>query len=160
MSTMKQIVVEIPVTTRELGSSDLASLQAAFPGSPIHAGSIDDASVKDQTETLLVTGDAESGGAAHYGFASFSRDYVDAPNIDDVSTGGGGLPGSPHTPAPGSPGAGSMNPADIPAPPSNWPPNEGTEYGSGNGGLYSPHNASQVVAQQTIGDLTLGRSTT
>jgi hypothetical protein len=155
---MRQIVVEIPTTSRDLGSSDLAGLQAAFPGSPIHSGDIDDQSIKDQAELLLITGDVEPGGAAHYGFASFNRDYVDSPNIDDVTTGGGGLPGSPHTPAPGSPGAGSMNPADIPAPPSNWPPDEGTEYGSGQGGLYSPHNASQVVAQQTIGDLTLGTS--
>lgn len=158
MSTMRQIVVEIPATSRDLGSSDLASLQAAFPGSPIHSGDIDDLSIKALAQQLLTEGEVEPGGAAHFGFASYNRDYVDAPNLDDVTTGGGGLPGSPYTPAPGSPGAGSMNPADIPAPPSNFPPDPGTEYGSGQGSLYSPHNSSQVVAQQTIGDLTLGRS--
>lgn len=160
MSTMKQIVVEAIATSRELGDSDTATMQAMFPGSPIHNGQLTDAERMAAAELLLVTGDAEAGAAAHYGFASFNRDYIDSPDIDTVTVGGGGLPGSPHTPAPGSPGAGSMNPADIPVPPTAWPPDPGIEYGTGDGGLYSPHNSSQVVAQQTIGNLTLGRSTT
>jgi hypothetical protein len=106
---------------------------------------------------LLISAEVNDGG---HTFGVFNRDYASAPNLGDVVTGGGGLPGSPYTAAPGSPGPGSMNPADIPVPPADFPPPAGTEYGSGEGGLVSPHDASPTIAQQTIGDYLFGKSST
>ena len=52
-------------------------------------------------------------------FGEFNRDYSDAPVIADVDVAGKNL-ASPYVPNPSSPGPGSMNPADIPAPPADF----------------------------------------
>lgn len=155
MPTHDQVTVEAVSTERALGSADTATMQAMFPASPIHSGQITKASVEAQGNELLIGAEVNDGG---HTFGVFNRDYANAPNLEDVQTGGGGLPGSPYTPAPGSPGPGSMNPTDIPAPPSDFPAPAGTEYGSGEGGLLSPHNASPNIAAQTIGDYLFGKS--
>jgi hypothetical protein len=155
MPTHSQITVEAVATDGALGSSDSATLQEMFPASPIYAGELTSDVITDMGNGLLIFNGVNDGG---HTFGTFDRDYKDAPVIDDVATGGGGLPGSPHTPAPGSPGPGSMNPADIPEPPSDWPPEAGTEYGSGPGGLLSPSDSSKLTSQQTIGDYLFGKS--
>ena len=43
---------------------------------------------------------------------SFNLDYTNAPNLNNVDTGGGGLPATPFVPNPVSPGEGSVNPSD------------------------------------------------
>jgi hypothetical protein len=154
MPTHHQMTVEAVSTERGFGSSDTSTLQQMFPASPIHGGVLTAASVLEMGNELLVGTEVNDGG---HTFGTFNRDYVDAPVPGDVAVGGGGLPGSPYAPAPGSPGPGSMNPADIPAPPSDWPGPSGTEYGVGNG-LASPAVESQKIAGQTIGDYLFGKS--
>jgi hypothetical protein len=155
MPTHKQITVEAVSTERANGSSDTATMQALFPASPIHAGELTDSVVHDQGNDLLIDNGVNDGG---HTFGTFDRDFADAPNLEDVKTGGGGLPGSPYAPAPGSPGPGSMLATDIPEPPAEWPADPGTEYGSGEGGLVSPSSTSKIVAKQTIGDYLFGKS--
>lgn len=154
MPTHKQITVDAISTTRALGSSDTATLQSSFPASPIYAGTLTADTVLDLGYDLT-DGTVNDGG---HTFGTFSLDYRDAPNMADVKTGGGGLPGSPFVPAPGSPGPGSMNPADIPAPPSDFPADPGTEYGSGRDGTTSPSVTSAEIANQTIGSYIFGKS--
>ena len=154
MPTHKQITVEAISTTRDLGSSDTATLQSSFPASPINAGTLT-ADIVQAAGQDLVDGVINDGG---HTFGTFSLDYIGAPNMADVKTGGGGLPGSPFVPAPGSPGPGSMNPADIPAPPSDFPADPGTEYGSGRDGTTSPSVTSAEIAGQTIGSYIFGKS--
>lgn len=154
MPTHKQITVEAISTTRGLGSADTAALQSSFPASPIYAGTLTADTVLDLGYDLT-DGSVNDGG---HTFGTFSLDYRDAPNMADVKTGGGGLPGSPFVPAPGSPGPGSMNPADIPAPPSDFPADPGTEYGSGRDGTTSPSVTSAEISNQTIGSYIFGKS--
>lgn len=154
MPTHHQTTVEAVSTTRGPGSSDTSTLQQMFPASPIHSGDLTADSVLAMGNDLLISAEVNDGG---HTFGTFNRDFSEAPVLADVVTGGGGLPGSPYAPAPGSPGPGSMNPTDIPAPPSNWPGPSGTEYGVGDG-LASPAAESQKIAGQTIGDYLFGKS--
>lgn len=161
MPTMKQTVVEIvrQDPSRGMGASDVATLQAMFPASPIHNGDLTDANVKADAQTRLIDGVVEAPAGTHYGVPGFNRDYADAPNLGDVAPDAAEGIGSPHTPNPTSPDTPGGQNGPIPA---DWPPAPGNEYGDGgsygSGGDVSPHNASQVVARQTIGDLTLGKS--
>lgn len=154
MPTHHQITVEAVSTERGLGTSDTSTMQEMFPGSPIHSGDLTAASVLAMGNDLLISEIVNDGG---HTFGTFNRDFSGAPVLADVVTGGGGLPGSPYTPAPGSPGPGSMNPADIPTPPADWPPPAGIEYGVGSGQL-SPDAESQKISNQTIGDYLFGKS--
>jgi len=157
MPTAHQTIVEVPVTTHGVGSSDTAAHQRAFPGSPFHSGELTDDGVKEQFVELAIDGETNDEG---HTFGVFNRDYVDAPNLEEVETGGGGLPGTPYTPNIAVPESG-MNPADIPE-----SGVEATEAVKGSGGpfpgdgLVSPHESSARVARQTLGSLILGRSST
>ena len=155
MPTHHQQTVEAIATEGGMGTSDTSVLQEMFPASPIHAGELTNATILAMGNDLLISPEVNDGG---HTFGTFNRDYVGAPVMADVVTGGGGLPGSAFTPAPGSPGPGSMNPTDIPAPPSDWPPPAGVEYGSGIGGAVSTDVTSAAIASQTIGDYIFGRS--
>ena len=44
MATHKQLMVEVPVTTRGMGFADTTTVNACFPASPIHAAEINDQS--------------------------------------------------------------------------------------------------------------------
>lgn len=161
MPTHRQLVVEVPSTTRANGSSDTEALKTAYPGSPLYnnvggePSYLTDASVQEFFEGEVIDGEVDDSG---HTFGTFNRDYVDAPNLEEVVTGGGGLPGSPYAPNVASPPEG-QNPADIPA--------EGaavTEAARGGGGpfqgstLTSPHETSVNVARQKIGTLMFGDS--
>ena len=96
---------------------------------------------------------------------SFDRDYNGTtqnpvPNLEDVETGGGGLPASPFVPNLTSPGPGSVNAADMPEYAGELPdPQFNVEFGSGKGGLVSPSETSAEIAQQgTLGTYISGRS--
>ena len=78
-------------------------------------------------------------------------------NFDDVETGGGGLPATPFTPNPSSPGAGSTFAGDQP-PFEGIIPDSGPEFGSGLGGLLSPSTTSEEIQGQTLGSYISGRS--
>lgn len=155
MPTGRQRTVDSVATTRGLGSSDSTTMKTMFPASPIFDGSMTRDSVELDGEASLIVGTVNDGGAW---FGTFDRDFPGAPDISSVVSGPGGLPGSPYTPNPSSPGPGSVNPADLPAPPANWPPQPGSGYGSGNGHLDNPSTTSDLVSAQTIGDLLSGKS--
>lgn len=140
MPTHHQITTDTTVTTRALGSSDTATIKASFPDSPINSGEYSAAAVAILGADLLQGTTVNDGG---HTFGTFSRDYVDAPEL------------SMFVPNPGSPGPGSVNPADIPAPPDNWPP-----PATGAGSSASPAETSTKIATQTIGSLISGRSYT
>lgn len=48
-----------------------------------------------------------------YMFGTFDLNYKNAPDMADVETGAGGLPGSPYTPNLNSPGEGSTDASDL-----------------------------------------------
>ncbi len=155
MPTHKQNTVEVPSTTRQNGRSETKNLQDIFPGSPVHSGELTDEVIRSQGQTLLVDGVVNDGG---HTFGEFDRDYPEAPNFDDVETGGGGKPGTAHAPNIAAPPEG-MNPADIPAIGA-----EAAENAQGGGGpfpgdaLASPSKTTKTVAAQKIGSLIFGRS--
>lgn len=155
MPTHKQTTVESVTSEYGLGDSDTSTLKEMFSASPIYSGEITDAVVRTMGNDLLITGEVNDGG---HTFGTFSRDYEDSPDYGDVAVGGGGLPGSAHTPNPTSPGPGSINPSDQKDPPDGWPPPPGVEYGTGEGSQLSPDVSSQKISSQTIGDYLFGRS--
>lgn len=155
MPTHRQLVVDVPTTTRGNGSADTASMQNAFPGSPVYKGELNDEVVKNQFQTLVIDGEVDDGG---HTFGVFNRDYPDAPNLEEVEVGGGGLPGSPYAPNIAVPEVG-QNPADIPA-----SGVEATNAARGSGGAFSgnglasPNDTSVNIARQRIGTLMFGNS--
>lgn len=124
--------------------SNTGLLEATFPQTPPlpghPGGAYNDASVEELMSTLT------NGIQDRNPDVSVDLDYGEAPNLQEVETGGGGLPGSPWTPAPGSPGAGSANPADIPEPPADHPGQP-----SGAGRTTSPDTTSEQIANQVGG---------
>jgi len=147
--------VEVPTTTYGNGRSETKDLQDMFPGSPIHSGELTDEVIQEQGNTLLIEGVVNDGG---HTFGEFDRDYTDAPNLEDVETGGGGKPGSPYAPNIASPPEG-MNPKDIPEVGA-----EVTQRRQGGGGpfpgdgLASPNKTSKSIAAQKLGSLIFGKS--
>lgn len=162
MSTFKQRTVDSLITSRDKGSASSATLQEMFPASPIHNGELTRTSVEAIGNDLILGGEGADGvvdDRGYWGFSDpFNRNYINSPDTSTVATGGGGLPGTPWTPAPGSPGPGSMSATDIPAPPADWPGQAGTEYGSGEGGLVSPSTTSERISKKTLGSYGLGTS--
>ena len=155
MPTHKQLTVETTSTERGNGKSDTTSLQKAYPASPIHSGDLNDETIREMGNELLISEEVDDGG---HTFNTFNRDYAGAPDVNDVVTGGGGLPGSPHAPNVASPGEG-LNPSSIPA--------DGAEItvkAKGGGspfpgdGLESPDKASRTTSAQKIGSLIFGKS--
>ena len=142
---MAKVEIEKRNRVGQKGSSDVATLEAMFPSSPAlpggHQGQYDNSEVAILMKTLT------NGVQAQNPDVSVDLDYGQAPDLATVQTGPGGLPGSSHTPAPGSPGPGSSNPRDIPAPPANHP----RAGSSGAGSSKSPHESSQQIATQVEG---------
>jgi len=155
MATHKQLMVEVPVTERGKGSADTASLATAYSASPIHAGEINDQSIKELAQALLMDGIVNDSG---HTFGEFNRDYLDAPTIADVESGAGGLPGSPFVPNPVSPGPGSLNATDMPAPPDGWGTEAGDQWGTGVGSQLEPSQASASQSTGALNDYPLGKA--
>lgn len=158
MPSHKQWTVETPVTTRANGSSDYEGRTVCYPNSPFYSGELTEEGVKEQFIELVQGPVVNDGG---HTFGEFNRDYVGAPNFEEVVTGGGGLPGSPY-----APNVASATSADDPS----SIPSEGaeiTERARGGGdpfpgdGLASPSDTSKNIAAQTIriGSLKFGSST-
>lgn len=98
----------------ELSRSNTESLKKSFPGSPIHSGKMTRENLQAHFQKEVLDGTVKDG----YCFSSFDRDYSKAPKIsEEVKGGPGGLPGSSHMPNPVSPGAGSVDPTKMGAPP-------------------------------------------
>tara|TARA_Y100000385_G_C12986621_1_gene590926 strand:+ start:607 stop:1098 length:492 start_codon:yes stop_codon:yes gene_type:complete len=160
MPSVKQTTVDPAATTKGLGTSSTELMTELYPNSPVHNGDMTRTSVQAQGNDLLIQGTVTNG----FGIPSFSRDFtgqdsgVAAPD-QDVATGGGGLPASPFVPNPASPGPGSQNPTDLPAPPEGFgsEPN-GDTYGSGPGALANPVDTAKQIAGSTLGSYGLGTS--
>ncbi len=114
-------------------------------------------------EDVKVNGVVIKGGPGH-GVDSYNRDFKGSsqnpvPNLNNVETGGGGLPASPFVPNLASPGPGSANAADQPVYTGVLPdPDINVEFGSGIGGLISPHKTSAEISKQSLGSYISGRS--
>lgn len=158
MPARRQIMVEPPADrmTGGSGKSNLAVLQAAFPGSPVYSGDLTDDVAKDQYMNIVTDATVNDGG---HTFGTVDLNYTGAPNLADVEVGGGGLPGSPYAPNIASPPTG-QNPADIPA-----SGVDATNLARGSGGAFpgdglaNPQDTSAVISNQRIGSLLKGSST-
>ena len=157
MAEQRQTIVQPPIASNKpAGARKDANIRAAFPASPIFKGDITDEERKKLYQELALDGTVTGG----HGVNSFNRDYIDAPDLNEVETGGEGKPASPYVPNLTSPGPGSINAADqleyngeLPDPEFN------NEFGSGKGGLVSPSETSANLAKQgTLGTYISGRS--
>lgn len=162
MPAQPQRTVDIDESNYGLGSSDSKNHIEAYPASPIHSGELTRESIQEQFDELALQGVVKNG----LGLPSYDRDYTGAdsgsepPDLTTVETGAGGLPASPYVPNPASPGPGSQNPADLPAPPEGFGQNANADtYGSGPGGTVNPTDTSKVIAGATLGAYGLGTST-
>ena len=149
----KQTMVESLDTERGLGAiagfstADSVLLSKAFPQSPINNGTMTDGSTTSEYEKVLDEPINDGG----YYFGEYNPKFVDAPNLDDVETGAGGLPATPFVPNVASPGEGSNNPTELPDPPNaNQAPTNAT-FGAG-GGTINPSKTSEEIAKPKLGD--------
>ena len=158
MATQPQTIVEpaAPVD-KPLGARNQENLSKIFSESPLpgYLGDVTDDERKDIFGDLALDGSVQNG----LGLNSFDRDYANngAPNLDDVETGGSGLPATPYVPNLNSPGPGSVFPGDQ-APYEGTIPESAPEFGSGLGGLQSPSTTSKEIQAQTLGAYITGRS--
>ena len=156
MPTHTQVRVEAVVTTAGLGSSSSANASSAFPASPIHSGELTDDVIKSMGQKLLLDGVVNDSG---HTYGEFHRDYDQngAPDISEVKTGGGGLPGHPKVPNPSSPADG-FDETTIPDAPDGWGDKEPNTWGSGVGSTLEPSVSSANISAHTLGDYGLGKS--
>lgn len=164
MPTHQQWTVTVPTTEQANGSSGTSIHQKAFPSSPIHSGELTAETLKDTFVELVQSALVNDGG---HTFGEFNRDYVDSPLLDDVETGGGGLPGSPYAPNIASPTDG-INPKSIPesgvevttAAKGSGDPFAAPAIGTNAGGLPNPSASSVNISRVTLGSLgSFGTST-
>jgi len=141
------IVKPLPANNKSKGDRKDVNLRASFPNSPIHNGELTDEERKKAFQELVLDGTVLNG----HGINSFSRDYKDAPNLEEVETGGGGLPSTPYTPNLVSPGPGSVNAADQIEYTGELPEKEfRNNFGSGKGGLVSPSETSEELSKTSV----------
>jgi len=155
MPTHTQGTVEAVTTVRDMGSSDSSNMKAAFPASPIHAGEMTAESIKQQFQDEVIDGSVNDGG---HTFGTFSRDYSNAPDLNEVETGGGGLPASPYVPNPVSPGPGSINATDQGEAPDGFGQNPSNVPGTGVGSQLQPKTSSEQQSSGRLGDYVMGRA--
>ena len=153
----RQTLVEPVVNSQsEKGQSDTARIRASFPASPIYNGEITDAWLKEdfisRVQGPLVNDEGHT-------FGIFHLNFKDAPDLNDVETGGGGLPASPYVPNPVSPGPESMNAADQGAPPEGFGQSHAAQWGEGVGSDLQPKSSSEAISRQTIGSYIKGSAT-
>ena len=162
MPEQRQTIVQpAAAPNKSKGARKDANLRASFPDSPIFKGEITDEERKKAYQELALDGIVNNG----HGINSFDRDFKGTtqnpvPNLEDVETGGGGLPSSPFIPNLTSPGPGSVNAADMPEYTGELPdPEFKNQFGSGKGGLVSPSETSSEISKQgTLGTYISGRS--
>jgi hypothetical protein len=142
---------------KPMGARKDSNLKSAFPNSPIYLEELTDEERKLAFKELVLDGKVLNGN----GINSFDRDYSEAPVLEDVETGGGGLPASPYFPNLTSPGPGSINPSDQPVYNGNIPTAEEKQsaFGTGLGGTTSPNNTSEQMKNvASLGEYISGKS--
>ena len=156
MPQHKQGTTEAGITVRAMGRSATNDLKTAYRASPIHKGEMTDEIVRAHYQEIVMDNIINDEG---HTFGTYDTSYSGSPDLNDVETGGGGLPASPYVPNVTSPGPGSLNPADMPAPPEGFGQRPSDTWGSGVGSQESPKRSSERHSQHTIGEYLLGRST-
>jgi len=162
MPDQRQTILNtIAPPNRDKGVRNEENIRACFPQSPIYKGELTDEERKKSFQELVLDGEVLNG----HGINKFNRDFKGTiqnpvPNLEDVETGGGGLPASPYVPNLTSPGPGSFNAADQPAYAGELPNKEyRNSWGVGLGGLVSPSQTSPEISKQgTLGSYISGRS--
>ena len=168
MPTHKQatVVPMGPAGEGGLGKRNDVNIKASFSKSPLFSeydeasvlsigvSSLNGAGGKGDKLTGTANGVVNDGG---HTFGTFDLNYADSPVMNDVKTGGGGLPSTPYTPNPTSPGPGSVFANDQDAYTGEIP-DPGVEFGSGLGGLAVPSDTTKGISSQTIGSYISGRS--
>ena len=162
MPEQRQTIVKPPIVTQKpKGTRKDNNLRSSFANSPIFKGEISDDERKKTFQELALDGVVVNG----HGVNSYNRDFTGTtkdpvPNLNEVETGGGGLPASPFIPNLTSPGPGSLNASDQPEFTGDLPDAEfNVEFGSGMGGLVSPSETSSEIAKQgVLGTYISGRS--
>jgi hypothetical protein len=154
------------------GRSDTATLKSLFPGAPgttDYAGTEGAATYKQAALNLLLSGEVTDNlqtGTVDRDFgAAASDESRKPPTLASVATGGGGLPASPWVPNPASPGAGSVDPNDQPAPPEGFgtaPTNSIANVGASSDATQpsrDPATSSQRMSQgREVGAYAIGQS--
>jgi len=153
MPTHRQNIVEIKgePSSRSLGARDDKTIKAAFPGCPTFE--MKDEEIRAQYQALVLDGKINDAG---HTFGTFDLEYSDAPNMEEVITGGGGLPASAYVPNPVSPGEGSADPSDQADPPEGFGQTPSSTPFVGVGALENPKGTSERQARHTLGDYKLG----
>jgi hypothetical protein len=159
MPTVHQTMVEPsgPPTSFGPGTSDRISLQTCYPNSPIY--NLTDQELREyfmRPPELNSEGMMRDGG---YAFNAAPRFYQDSPNLEEVRTGGGGLPGTPYAPNIAPPTNGIDNPSSIPesGTTATIRSRGGGAWGVGNG-LESPSNTRRRIVPIRMGQNILGSS--
>ncbi len=181
MPTTKQLTTEVPSSVFAKGSSASETMKKMFPGAPQYSGYTPEV-VNNAGKILIQSKDVGNIGdptdpsftatQGYYNFAGgFDRDYGAAPKIDDATIGtavqawggtlgGGGAPGTAHSPATAAPGEGSTNPTTIPV----IDPAVLRESEGGGGAFNGPKfgedlsSLTKKIAAQELGKLQLGKS--
>ena len=161
MPDQKQIIIEPIVSeNNSKGSRNQNNLNSIFSASPIY-GELSDIE-RLETFLSLTKGEILNGNGISFFDARFVGNIQNpVPNLNDVATGGGGLPSSPYTPNLTSPGPGSVNASDQPAYTGDLKdPSNISNFGSGLGGLVSPHETSKKISENfdTLGKYLSGKS--
>jgi len=174
--------------TGGLGDRNQGNLKAIFPSSPVYKSEYTPEAAKNVAIAALnggggpgdsvpgldiVNGVLDDGGymfnQVDLKFAGRRSGGVDplyaSPNLDDVVTGGEGLPSSAYTPNPASPGEGNgVDPFAIPEYTGVLPYNgdagqaSATQFGRGEGSSANPANTASEISRATIGKFMLGTS--
>jgi hypothetical protein len=174
--------------TGGLGDRNQSNLKAIFPSSPIYNSTYTPVAAENAAIAALngnggpgdnipaigvVDGVVDDGGymfnQVDLRFAGRRSSGVDdayaAPNLADVVTGGEGLPASPYTPNPTSPGEGhGVDPFSQPEFTGELPYRgdagqaSATQFGRGEGASANPETSTAQVARATIGKFMLGTS--
>jgi hypothetical protein len=174
MPTHKQATVDLLDENRVItkGRND-ESLSISFPDSPIIGKkiSLTDEERRDAYQDLALDGAVLDG----WCFDNFNRDYDknSPPDIVDVETGPGGMPGTPHMPNPLSPGvsgagdlgvsvqSNGVDPTKLSSPPSNLEElshNMSKPPYVGDGSDLDPMASSKRISKTKLGDYLMGKS--
>ena len=155
MPSHSQKMVDTVPTEYKKGEASTTRLQGIFPESPIYKGDITDETLTDEFQNDVLDAEINDGG---HTFGTFNTGYVDAPDLSEVATGGGGLPATPYVPNPTSPGEGSVNASDQGAAPEGFGENPNSQWGTGVGHALQPKTSATKIAGQKLGDYIMGKA--
>ena len=139
------IQVEPPENPGLPGNRNVDSLQKAFKNSPIYQDGGDNA-VKTQFENLVIIGEVRNG----FGFPSYNRDFIDAPNVAAIEEDNEGKEVvSPYAPNVASPNEDGIQEDKV-------KPFKGAGGAFTGNGLENPTKTSEQTSRLTLGSLGLG----